>query len=72
MLTGNVLRPRVSFELVQRGLERAVELLHSAPPQHRTLHQCGDLIKVVKSIEFFKKNLVPFTDEDAVGIIKRL
>ena len=72
MMTGNVLRPRVSFELVQKGLERAVELLHSAPPHHRTHNQCRDLIKVVKGMEFFKQNLIPFTDEDAIGIIKRL
>ena len=66
MMTGNVLRERVSYEFVNKELQQVIELLAMYKPEHRTPKQCRKLMMLIKMMKFFQENSVPLTDEDAL------
>lgn len=72
MMTGNVLRDRVSYEFVKKDLQKVIDLLFDTLPEHRTIRQCRELIELIKMIKFFKDNIIPLTDIDALEIAKKL
>ena len=66
-MTGNNLREKISHEFhSKKDLEKSIELLVKVEPEHRGKNQIADLIKIVKQMGFFKDNIIPMTDEDAL------
>ena len=72
ILTGNVLREKVSYEFIQTDLQKAIELLATTQPATRSAKSCVELSKIIKVTKFFQETIVPMKDEDALGIVKRL
>ena len=75
MMTGNVLRDRVSYEMAHKDLKHVIEMLITTEhekPDHRSSKSCIELVKIIKEIKFFKETMEPLTDEDALAIARRL
>ena len=56
----------------KKDYEATVEVLRNPEHEHKSRRQVSELINIVKQMEFFKEQIVPMTDEDALMIARRL
>ena len=73
LMTGGLLREQVTHRFTsKKDYERTVDVLRSPEHEHKSRKQVSELITIVKQMEFFKEQIVPMTDEDALMIARRL